>query len=197
MKLSKKHIIFIMVVFCLMIAIIYRVLNPFVQQEVNILTFTGEGKSIKTDKAEHAILQAEKVESQTLVSKFLNKPKVSAKVYKDLFSIYKPPNKLAQKKKVSVPADGDVQNRQKLDIKKDSVQEIKEYISSYRVYGIYKSENTKAIFLAKNKLVLVAQIGDRLDGKYLIDDIQDNYIRIKALELNETIHLDMREFNDE
>jgi len=180
-----------------MIAIIYRVLNPFVQQEVNTLTFTGEGKSIKTDKAEHAILQAEKVESQTLVSKFLNKPKVSAKVYKDLFSIYKPPNKLAQKKKVSVPADGDVQNRQKLDIKKDSVQEIKEYISSYRVYGIYKSENTKAIFLAKNKLVLVAQIGDRLDGKYLIDDIQDNYIRIKALELNETIHLDMREFNDE
>ena len=197
MKLSKKHIIFIMVVFCLMIAIIYRVLNPFVQQEVNTLTFTGEGKRIKTDKAEHAVLQTEKVESQTLVSKFLNKPKVSAKVYKDLFSIYKPPNKLAQKKKVSVPADGDVQNRQKLDIKKDSLQEIKEYITSYRVYGIYKSENTKAIFLAKNKLVLVAQIGDRLDGKYLIDDIQDNYIRIKTLEFNETIHLDMREFNDE
>ncbi len=45
--------------------------------------------------------------------------------------------------------------------------------------------------------MLVAQIGDRLDGKYLIDDIQDNYIRIKTLEFNETIHLDMREFNDE
>ncbi len=197
MKLNKKHIIFIIVVFFLIIAIIYRVLNPFVQQEVNTLTFTGEKKSIKTDKAEHDILQAEKVESQTLVSKFLNKPKISAKVYKDLFSTYKPPNKLAKKKKINVPADRDVQNSQKPDIKKDSVQKIKEYITSYRFYGIYESENTKAIFLAKNKLVLVAQIGDRLDGKYLIDDIQDNYIRIKALELNETIRLDMREFNDD
>ncbi|MDA3915446.1 MAG: hypothetical protein PF690_00530 [Deltaproteobacteria bacterium] len=197
MKLSKKHIIFIIVVFFLMIAIIYRILNPFVQQEVNTLTFTGEKKSVKTDKAEHAILQAEKVESQTLVSKFLNKPEVSAKVYNDLFSTYKPPNKLAKKKKVNIPADRDIQNRQKLDIKKDSLQEIKEYITSYRVYGIYKSENTKAIFLAKNKLVLVAQTGDRLDGKYLIDDIQDNYIKIKALEFNETIRLDMREFNNE
>ena len=45
--------------------------------------------------------------------------------------------------------------------------------------------------------MLVAKIGDRLDGKYLIDDIQDNSIKIKALELNETIHLDMREFNNE
>jgi hypothetical protein len=196
-KLSKKHILFIIVVFFLMIAIIYRILNPFVQQEVNTLTFTGEKKSVKTDKAEHAILQAEKVESQTLVSKFLNKPEVSAKVYNDLFSTYKPPNKLAKKKKVNIPADRDIQNRQKLDIKKDSLQEIKEYITSYRVYGIYKSENTKAIFLAKNKLVLVAQTGDRLDGKYLIDDIQDNYIKIKALEFNETIRLDMREFNNE
>jgi len=168
-----------------------------VQQEVNTLTFTGEEKSIRTDKAEHYILQAEKVESQTLVSKFLNKPKVSAKVYNDLFSTYKPPNKFAKKKKINIPADRDVQNRQKSDIKKDSLQAIKEYISSYRVYGIYKSENTKAIFLAKNNLVLVAQIGDLFDGKYLIDDIQDNYIRIKILEFNETIHLDMREFNYE
>ena len=70
-------------------------------------------------------------------------------------------------------------------------------MASYTLYGIYKSENTKAVFLAKNKLILVARTGDRLDGKYLIDDIQDNHIKIRALDLNETIHFDMREFNNE
>jgi len=195
-KLSKKHIIFIIAVFFLIVSIIYRLLNPFVQPEVNTLTFTGE-KDLKTGKAEHAGLKAEKLELQTPVLKFLNKPKVSAKVYKDLFSTYKPPNMLAKKKKSSVNVDEEVQKGQKSEIKKESIQEVKEYISSYRVYGTYKDKNTKAVFLAKNKLVLVAKIGDRLDGKYLINDIQDNYIGIKALELNETIHLDMREFNNE
>ena len=196
MKLSKKHIIFIIAVFFLIVSIIYRVLNPFVQPEVNTLTFTGD-KDLKTSKAEHAGLKAEKLELQTPVLKFLNKPKVSAKVYKDLFSTYKPPNMLAKKKKNSVHLDEKVQKGQKFEIKKESIQEVKEYISSYRVYGTYKDKNTKAVFLAKNRLVLVAKIGDRLDGKYLINDIQDNYIGIKALELNETIHLDMREFNNE
>jgi len=195
-KLSKKHIIFIIAVVFLTVSIIYRLLNPFVQPEVNTLTFTGE-KDLKTGKAEHAELKAEKLELQTPVLKFLNKPEVSAKVYKDLFSTYKPPNKLAKKKKSSVNVDEEVQKGQEFEIKKESIQEVKEYISSYRVYGTYNSKNTKAVFLAKSRLVLVAKIGDRLDGKYLIDDIQENYIKIRALELNETIHLDMREFNNE
>ena len=204
MKLSKKHIILILSVFLLIISIIYRVLNPFEQQKVDKLTFTGK-KISKTDiVAEKSLIPEKKSQSQTqhqpqtLVSKFLNKPEISAKIYKDLFSIYKPPSKQVAVKKVYIPVDKDIQTRQMTNIiKKDSVQEIKEYLCSYRVYGTYKSENTKAVFLSKNKLVLCAKIGDRLDGKYLIDDIQDNYITIKALALNETIHLDMREFNNE
>ena len=206
MKLSKKHIILILSVFLLIISIIYRVLNPFEQQKVDKLTFTGK-KISKTDISAEKSLTPEKKsqtqtqtqhQPQTMVSKFLNKPKISAKIYKNLFSIYKPPSKQVAVKKVNIPVDKDLQTRQMTNtIKKDPVQEIKEYLCSYRVYGTYKSENTKAVFLSKNKLVLCAKIGDRLDGKYLIEDIQDNYIRIKALALNETIHLDMREFNNE
>ncbi len=204
MKLSKKYIILILSVFLLIISIIYRVLNPFEQQKVDTLTFTGK-KISKTDIVAEKALTPEKEsqfqtqhQPQTLVSKFLNKPKISAKIYKDLFSIYKSPSKQVAVKKVNIPVEKDIQTRQMTNtIKKDPVQEIKEYLCSYRVYGTYKSENTKAVFLSKNKLVLCAKIGDRLDGKYLIDDIQDNYIRIKALALNEIIHLDMREFNNE
>ena len=193
MKLNKKYIIFIIVFIMLIIAIIYRVLNPFVQQRTDQLTFTGNKKS-KISSVKHTIEESRQTESQILVSKFLNKPKISGKVYKDLFSRYRP----VQKVGIKVPVKKEIQGQKTIDVvKKDPVLEAREYIASYKLYGTYKSKDTKAVFLAKNKLVLVARTGDRLDGKYLIDDIQDNYIKIKALELNETIHLDMREFNNE
>ncbi|MDM8539199.1 hypothetical protein QUF70_20790 [Desulfobacterales bacterium HSG17] len=204
MKLSKKHIILILSVSLLIISIIYRVLNPFEQQKVDKLTYTGK-KISKTDiPAEKFLTPEKKLQSQTqhqpqtLVSKFLNKPEISAKIYKDLFSIYKPPSKQATVKKVYIPVDKDIKTRQiTKTIKKDPVQEIKEYLCSYRVYGTYKSENTKAVFLSNHNLVLCATIEHRLAGLYLIDDIPDTYITLKALALNETIHLDMREFNNE
>ena len=177
----------------LTISIIYRVLNPFVQPRVDKLTFTGNMNS-KISKVENAMEQTRQGKSQTLVSKYLNKSRVSGKVEKDLFSIYRPP----QKKKIKMSIKKDIQTQKIIEtVKKDPVLEAKEYIATYTLYGIYKSEGTKAVFLSKNKLMLVARTGDRLDGKYLIDDIQDNYIKIKALDLNETIHFDMREFNDE
>ena len=198
MKLSKKHIVMILSVFLFIISVVYRVLNPFVQPTVDKLTFTGVkqgkivGKVIKNPVSENTI------EEKNIVSMFLNKPKLSLKIYKDLFLIYKPPSKVVKKNNVTVPVDNTTQVRQTKDeIKKQSIQQVKDYISSYSVLGMYKSKDTNAVFLSKNKLVLVAKIGDRLDGKYLIDDIQDNYIKIRALDLNETIHLDMREFNNE
>ena len=177
----------------LIISIIYRVLNPFVQPKVDKLTFTGNKNNI-VSKVEDMTQSSRQSGSQGLVLKFLNKPKVSGETYKDLFSIYRPP----QKKRIRMAKKKGIQTQKTVEtVKKDPVLEIKEYIGSYTLYGIYKNENTKAVFLGKNKLVLVARTGDRLDGKYLIDDIQDNYIKIKALELNETIHFDMREFNNE
>jgi hypothetical protein len=203
MKLSKKHILLIISVFLLIISIIYRLLNPFEQQRVvGELTYTGKKVGKKADKIktenQRDLLLVNKSDDKDIIAKFLNKPTISAKVHSDLFAIYKPPVKIDKNRKINAPVNKAVQNSQKIvNIKKDPVQEIKEYLSSYRLYGTYKSENIKAVFLAKNKLVLVAKTGDRLDGKYLIDDIQDNYIKIRALELNEIIHLDMREFNNE
>jgi len=197
MRLDKKQILFIIVFILLIISIVYRVLNPFVQPRVDKLTFTGE-KISKTGSVEYKIDQNQHSEPQTLVSKFLNKPENSGKVYNDLFSMYRDPQKLSEKNEVDALDNKDIQDQDALGmIQQGSVLEAKEYIASYRFYGAYKSEGKKAVFLSKNKLVLVARIGDRLDGKYLIEDIQDNYVKIKALELNETIHLDMREFNNE
>lgn len=196
MKLTKKHIIFSIAFMLLIISVIYRILNPFVQPRTDKLTFTGMKKKIKQDSAPHAIKQSRQSESQILAADFLNKPEISGKAYKDLFSTYKSPLKIAEKK-IAQSLEKDIEPEKSDVIKNAAMLEAMEDISSYRLSGTYKTKDTKAVFLTKNKLVIIAKPGDRLDGKYLIEDIQDNYIRITVLDSNETIHLDMRGFNNE
>lgn len=189
MKLDKKAIIFITVFILLVIVIIYRVLNPFVQQRVENLTFTGKDETGQNRVVKTIEINGQ-AESQPLVARFMNKPRISGQVVKDLFLMPRPLQKPAETTEAhSPPAATTIQT--------DPLVEAKAYLASYKIDGTYESEDTKAVFLSKDKLVLVAKIGDRLDGKYLIEDIQKDHIRVRALDLNATINLDMREFNNE
>ncbi len=183
--------IFFLAAGLLILSIVYRLLNPYVQPRVTKLTYTGSAKISENMKD----LRAKKQKSSGAKGELgiLKRIKTSPRVYRDLFALYKPPETLQKEKAVVVvtPAEPAAV------VENDPMDQVKDYIASYRYYGSYHSGDKKAVFLAKNKLVLVARTGDRLDGKYLIDDIQDDFIRIKALELNETLYIHIREFNDE
>jgi hypothetical protein len=206
MKFDKKHVVFTIVCILLIVSVIYRVQNPFEQKRVDRLTFTGTNTDPRQARKGPATNEKENQDvksSQDLVSRFLNKAQFldthgfSDKAGKDLFARYRLPQKRA-KKKILVPDKKKTQQENLADvIKKDPVQEVRQYLTSYSVYGSYTGGGRTSVFLAKNKQVLVAGIGDRIDGKYLIEDIQENSIRIRAIDLNETIQLDMREFNNE
>lgn len=179
----------------------YRLMNPFIQPEVKQLTYTGKNQvKPHNQKSGGGPMETDKLTSEeAAVSWFLNKPVLTANVHQDLFAAYHPPLPEVLPDTEDLNAETDTLEDMNAieEIKEDPIQKAKEYVASYKLYGSYKSKNTKAIFLARDKLVLVAKKGDRLNGKFQIDDIQDNHIRIKALDLNETIHLDMREFNNE
>ena len=190
MKINKQYIVFIIVFILLIISIIYRVKNPFVQKEVSTLTYTGERTSA---------IKLVPSQAGTLMSKFLSRPEFSGEIVTDLFSLYNGFNDFKGKTEIWGP-DGTITQGQGInddDIIDDPVAKISKALLSYKFYGTYKSQGTRAIFLVKDKLVLVASVGDRIEGKYLIEELQDNYIRLKALDLNETIHIDMREVNNE
>ena len=186
MKLNKKLIIFLIVFLLLIISIIYRLSNPFMQARTDTLTFTGK----KNITVSHSADKGLNKEKQTLVSRFLNKPKISGKIYKDLFSLHKPSQTIGVKKENLVPAAVATSGENPL-------LEAKDYIASYTFYGTFESEGTTSVFLAKDKMVLVARTGDLLDGKYLIEEIKGNHIKFKVLDVNETIQLDIGEFNNE
>ena len=191
MRFTRKNIIFLAAACLLLISLIYRLMNPYVQPRVDTLTYnTGkvdDSKNLKEEPGDDRTVVA------GLSGPFKGKA-ISEKVYKDLFSLYKPPQTAGQGKKdrqlkITPPPVAPVT--------KDPLLAVKEYIASYKFYGSYDSAGKKAIFLAKNKLVLVARTGDRIDGKYEIVDIQEDFIRIKAVDLNQTIEIKIREFNDD
>ena len=195
MKVSGRHILFFAVLAILAGVVFYRLQNPFVQKTTDQLTFTGK-KNTSNKGVRHTVQPVqEKIQKETSAfSLFLNKPEVSGEVHKDLFAEYR----LPVKKRVSVkPAFKKEKPPEPRQPKTDPLVEARKAITSYELYGTFKEGGKKAVFLSKDKLVLVARTGDRLEGKYLIQDIQDTYITFKTLEMNQTLRLDMREFKDE
>ena len=189
MKVTKQQAMFISALVLLAATIAYRVMNPFVQPRVDTLTFTGNtpGKagvvtrSIQKDAGDGII-------QDKVVSQFVNKPEFSGQTHQDLFIHYQPPVPAAQKTAEKI--------QQTSDVTEDPVADIREYLTSYKLYGNYEGENGKGVFLAKNKLVLVAKQGDRLDGKYVIDEINDSYIQFFIPELNRSIRIEKGAFDN-
>ncbi len=137
--------------------------------------------------------------SDPLFAAFFHPSHISGVVRKNLFEIYRKPVPL-KKTPVKIPKK---QPEPKLDPipvklpeKEDPVKKVVDYITSFTFLGHYESGGRKAVFLSRNKLVLVARVGDRINGKYLIEQITDDKIKIKALDINETIHLDIKQFKD-
>jgi len=190
MKTRRKNMIFFLAVGLLILSIVYRLQHPYVQPRVTRLTYTDSVQPLENKKDSRAKKPESSMDPGELGS--LKRVKTSPRMYQDLFALYRPPEMSRKEKEiVAVPEESSAA------VEKNPMGQVKDYIASYRYYGSYRSGGKKAVFLAKDKLVLVAGIGDRIDGKYLIDEIQDDFIRIKALELNETIDIHIGEFNDD
>ena len=208
MKVNKQQAMFITSLVLLAAAIAYRVMNPFVQPRVDTLTYTGNtpGKagvvtrSVRKDAGPgNEDREGDGSIQDKVVSQFVNKPDFSGQTHQDLFLQYQPPRPAAQKAEQTERKTAE-KTRQTSDETEDPVadiRDIREYLTSYKIYGNYEGDKGKGVFLAKNKLVLVAKQGDRLDGKYVIDEITDSYIRFSIPKLNRTIRIDKGAFDNE
>jgi hypothetical protein len=196
---QKKRVLAAAVVL-LALTVGYRIMNPYIQDRVGTLTFeNGGGAQVrggKTVKSSDAMVLTNRAQSDSIVSRWLNRPSRSGKIVNDLFaSIDKVerPEETVTITETFEPVELPVE----IKVAYDPVQRAKEHISSFTFLGTYKSAGKRAIFMGKDKLVLVVRAGDRIDGNYLVEEITDSSVRIKALDINETIHLDIREFNNE
>ncbi|SMC50031.1 hypothetical protein SAMN02746065_10363 [Desulfocicer vacuolatum DSM 3385] len=196
----KQTILLCVALLILVLTLGYRFMHPYTQPRVKELTYAGK-KIISTDSfytLEKKTSEQEDVSkhSDTVFDDFFNQPFYSGDVVNDFFTgdvekikprSEKTPERLdpVKEKLSSVPSSF------------DRLKKTMDYLLSFTFWGGFQSGEEKAIFLSRNNLVLVARIGDRINGKYLVEAIEDNSITIKALDINETLHIDMRLFNNE
>ena len=177
----------------LALTVVYRIMNPYTQDRVQNLTFTnGKGALERGDTSER---MTNREPSDSIASRWLNRPRQSGKIVNNLFPSIEKKEEKREEEMVTIiePVELPVE----IKVAYDPVQRAKEHIASFTFLGTYQSGGKRAIFMGKDKLVLVARVGDRIGGNYLLEEITDSSVRIKALDINETIHLDIREFNNE
>lgn len=197
MPLDRQHIIFGCVFFLLVAAIVYRVMNPFVQPRVTTLTFTGKTQADRA-MVSKSIPGDGQNKTHPVISQFVNRAKRSGQVHQDLFVKFQPPRPASDGAAGTGDAAVETAGPPPAPAaEQDPVAKFRKYITSYKIYGSYEGEDGKAVFLSKDKLVLVAKEGDRLDGKYVIDDIGDAHIRFFLPDLDRPVTVDRGEFDDE
>ena len=55
-------------------------------------------------------------------------------------------------------------------------------------------DKVKTLFLERGKDIFIIKEGDRIDDKYLIKEITETMLTLRAEEIDEDIHLDISQF---
>ncbi|MBN1102834.1 MAG: hypothetical protein JXL84_05395 [Deltaproteobacteria bacterium] len=170
----------------------YRIMNPYRQERVTQLTYTGRpaqpplgpGKSPKSSGAQ--------VQRDVLMDLYLNPPKHSETVRKNIFFRRKaapPPSKkvLPAETKVSAPAQQPTPGMNRR-------LQVQEELSRFASFGYMQQEKQKILFLERGKDILVIREGDKIDGKYLVKSITEKVLVIKTDDLDEEIRIELGQF---
>lgn len=187
--MDRKKIILVVLVAIFIISLVYRIMHPFKQESVTELTYVGKRVVVKSIKGPSDLSseRASSGETNVLLGLFLNPPKHEAKVIKNVFEA-------TTAKKAISPADTarqqDQQKAAPVTAKKESpLESAQQDLSRFNVFGMFERKDEKIVFLERGKEVLVVRKGDRIDGKYLVENITDKRVTLKVRQVNEPVYI--------
>lgn len=170
MDRSQKILLALGIIFLLTLA--YRVLNPFRQPVVAQLTHTGKPAPAKdTPKAEGARRAADPETAVVNLAVFLQPPESQAAVYRDPFTPGTAPPIVA----TAPPATASA-----LAPEEGPEAQLRRDLERFQVFGRLEQGGNTSLFLQRGKQVLVVRKGDRLEGRYVIEDLTENSITVSA-----------------
>lgn len=213
MDSPRRKWLLVLAVIGLVAAVGYRVMHPYKQPRVARLTYgpdtapasgvlfpvpgmKAREKDFPIDRKRKEAAADEAFHDETY-ERFLDQPVVSGDVRKDLFALSG--QKTAEERSEKIPPEQTATQQKKRSAPpvRDPVAEVIRHLTRYTLMGDFETGGERAVFLSKGNQVLVARVGDRINGRYRVDAIEENTITIYAMDINETIHLDTREFNHE
>ncbi|MBW1745179.1 MAG: hypothetical protein JRG74_05295 [Deltaproteobacteria bacterium] len=185
MDRKKKILAILAVIF--VISLVYRIMNPFKQEKVTVLKYTGSHeqktvqKSIPTKAKKKSLFS-----SYVMLDLFTTPSKHSDKVIKNIFF-----KKKSAEKKTLINTKHNMET--KVLTVEDPVEKIKKDLSKFRIFGSHESGDKIVLFLERGKQIIVIRKGDRIDGKYLVKKITKQLVTLSADNIDEELHIDLGE----
>lgn len=189
---DRKKTILVVLVCILILSLAYRLLNPYEQNRVKNLTFTGEKVTTARGK--------KPLENFDLPSGDLS-------IRLDLLSDRRTHARTVQKNLFFEKTTAPVKEKP-VDLKKASPQktkpstspleskrlQVQQELSHFKTFGFLEHNNEKTLFLERGKDIFIIRKGDRINGKYSVKEISETMLTLRAEEINEDVHIDISKF---
>ncbi len=179
--MSQKHKILIGLCVILAIALTYRLMNPFEQETIERLTFARATKVPPPQTGGSMQSQAE-----LRLDLFRSPPLSPVTIQRDLF----------QKPTLPEPVSGDKpkpKTKKPTPPPKSDRQKTEEHFRRFKTFGSYRHGPNVYLFLQRGKQVLVITRGDRIDGKYFVQEVSEKAATITAANLTDPLKINFDE----
>jgi Tfp pilus assembly protein PilP len=170
-SLDRSQKVLLALGFIFLLTLGYRVLNPYRQPTVAQLTHSGKPAAAKNaPKAESARRTADPETAVVNLTVFLQPPESQAAVERDPFTPGIAPPMVA-----TAPAPASP-----LAPEEGPEVRLRRDLERFQVFGYLEQGGDTSLFLQRGKQVLVVRKGDRLDGRYLIEDLTEDSLTVSA-----------------
>jgi hypothetical protein len=167
MKRDRKKLLLLALLALLALSVVYRVLNPYRQQTVDRLTFTGRSAQKVHQRIIKPVAEAAATGGETGLAALLAAPlSHDGGLRRDIFS-FRPLVKAAavkpapEKKK---PETGQTASRSE----GRPAADVPGRLQKLKIFGAFTHAGKTTLFLERGKEVMAVHEGDRIDGKYRV-----------------------------
>lgn len=191
MDFNRKKKLLAVLVILFFTALGYRILNPFEQGRVDRLTYSGDPKGETPGRAGAKASPKKKDLGIEIPIELMSlPPEHRGAVLNEHFFQAIP----AVKPEAPPPPPPEAGGEERAPAAEDPVAMVERDLSQLQVIGIYTQGDAPVIFFQRGKQTLVVRKGDRIDGKYLVEDITLDAITLRAEHINDTVHIDLTQF---
>jgi len=186
---DRKKIILGLLVMIFAVSLVYRVTHPYRQQKIAALTYTGEKSEASKKGSGPADEDLSTVEEPLVILDMFYEPPVhSREQTRNIFSMGEGMDKAA-----STMPDYKSVDRTTLDnaLPGDNENIVENDLSGFRTFGYMENGKERVLFLEKGDQIILIRKGDRIEGKYFVEDITEDELALRVISNNEKVYIDL------
>lgn len=192
MTVGRKRNLFLALALVFGALLVYRAMNPFRQARVAELTYTGAAESAGAGRS-----SAGPGPLEVMLTLLAEPPPVSGAVIEPGFLKPVPGMDLSPPPPRPEPAPRPADPPPAPEPEPagpDPGEVVNQELGRFQVIGFFIQKGEAAIFLQREKQVLVVREGNLIDGKYRVEDISAEKMTLRAVHLDERVHLDLTQY---